>query len=159
MTTRPLGTRLTRKIIEGWGGPALRAATIVLRPECVLALPSYTHHRYWPISTIKRRRLEKRLGNRSWKGQELPDYMGMSLDELGILRLLSGQKGSGFLAEITGELRRWPIDEVKVVVASDSGWWRIVEISDDAGDYVVLAPFVLPSQRAAMRLIAESSGA
>ena len=155
--TRPLGTRLARKIIGGWGGPAMRAVTIVARPEVILELPSYTYL-YWPISSILRRRLEKRLGDRSWQGQALPDYMGLALDELGTLHLLSGQKGSGVLAEITGELRQWPIDDVKVVVTSDSGWWRAVEISDDAGACIVLAPFVLPSQRAAMRLIAESSG-
>jgi hypothetical protein len=83
--------------------------------------------------------------------------MGLALDELGILHLLDGQQGSRFLAEITGELRQWPIDDVKVAIKSDSGWWRVVEIRDDSGLHIVLAPCVLPSQRAAIRLIAESS--
>lgn len=133
----------------------MRAVTIVARPDVVLALPS--NHLYWPLGSIKRRRLEKRLSKYPWQGQKLPDYMGLALDELGTLHLLSGQKGSGFLGEITGELRQWPIHDVKVFIA-DSGWWRIVEISDDTETYIVLAPFVLPSQRAAMRSIAKSMG-
>jgi hypothetical protein len=156
-STRTLGSRIARKIIAGWDGPAMRAVTIVARPETVLELPSNTYL-YWPVSWLKRRGLEKRLGDRPWQGQELPEYMGLALDQLGILHLLDGRKGSGALAEITGELRQWPIDDVKVTLASDRGWWRVVEISDDTQTHIVLAPFVLPSQRAAMRQIAESSG-
>lgn len=156
--SRPVGARIARKIVEDWEGPPMWAIAIVASPDAVLAGPDLNHIRFWPFSSIRKRRLEKRLSKWPWQSQVLPESMGLALDEVGILHFLALKKSPSFMEEAKGELRQWPIHDVKVVITSDSGWWRVVEISDETGAYIVLAPFVLPSQRAALRLIAESSG-
>jgi hypothetical protein len=134
----------------------MRAVVIVGRPDVILELPSM--EMAWPIGWIKKRRLERRLGDRPWQSQVLPDHMGLALDGLGTLHVLALEKDDRILVEVKEELRQWPIRDVKVAIASDKGWWRVIEISDGTVTYIVLAPFALPSQRAAMKLIAESSG-
>jgi hypothetical protein len=158
--SRPVGARTTRKIIAGWGGPAMRAVVLVARPDVVLDLPSM----YSPVGWFRKRRLEKRLGERwqgevdRWHEQVFADYMGLALDQFGTLHLLALQRGSFILAEVKAELRQWPISDVKVTIKSDGGMWRVVEISDGTETCMVIAPLVFPSRRAAMRLISESSG-
>jgi hypothetical protein len=158
--SRPVGARQTRKIIAGWGGPPMRAVLLVGRPDVVLELPSM----YSPIGWVRSRRLKKSLGERwrgevdRWHEQEFPDYMGLALDQFGTLHLLALERGPFITAEVKDELRQWPISDVKVVMKADRGMWRVVEISDGTESYVVLAPYVLHARRAALRLIAESSG-
>jgi hypothetical protein len=154
---RLLGSRLARKVVTGWDGPALRAVSIVLRPDVALDLPSMTMKKYWPVSWITKRRLERRLGDRPWQSQVLPAYMGLALDGLGSLHFLALERGDRILPEVKEELRQWPISNVEVIT-SDSGWWRAVEVTDGTAAYMVVAAFFLPSQRAALRLMAESSG-
>jgi hypothetical protein len=155
----PLGTKGALKIAMGWDGPPLRAVSLLGRPDVVLALPSMNSGRYWPFSQLNKRRLKKRLGNRPWQSQVLPEYMALTLDEIGSLRLLELERGSFILGKIKKELKQWPVADVKVAIATDSGWWRVVEISDKAGTYVVLSPFISRSQRASLKFIAQASGA
>jgi hypothetical protein len=154
--TRPVGSRLSQKILAGWGGPAACAVVIVGRPDVILDLPSMKM--FWPLGSIKKRRLERRLADRPWKSQVLPGYMGLALDGMGTLHLLALEMQDRILAEVKEEVRQWPAGEVKVADASGRGLWRVVEITDGTGTYVVLAPCVLPSQRAALKLISESTG-